>query len=107
MLSDCRMKWCSRGSRALVTFFVLETKKVTKENSRKKVLLRTFFHCSRTSSITTGFNILLHRYFPFKCFLTYGWRGAVDASAPIRNYCGRNIPTLIPYYKVFPQSSSG
>jgi hypothetical protein len=30
-------------------FLFLEKKKVTKENSRKKVMLRTFFHGSRTS----------------------------------------------------------
>jgi hypothetical protein len=35
-----------------VLFFVLKQRKEPKENSSKKVMLRTFFHCSRTSLLT-------------------------------------------------------
>jgi hypothetical protein len=35
-------------------FFVLKQRKEPKENSRKKVMLRTFFHCWRTGYSTTG-----------------------------------------------------
>jgi len=59
------------------SFLCLETKKRTKtclpvgrENSRKKVMLRTFFHCSRTSSRTTDYGLFRYSYFLFRCNLT-------------------------------------
>ena len=55
------------GCAFFVTFFA-QAKKVTKENSRKKVMLRTFFHCPRTSHRTTGLNILDMKLLSFKMY---------------------------------------
>ncbi len=76
-------------------FLCLETKKVTKENSRKKVMLRTFFHCPRTSARTIGYDLsqiqLLSLYMYLTSLSNFFWLdGALHCA-----YCRRCPDALL------------
>jgi hypothetical protein len=100
--------------KAIVTFFVLTSRlasgqapKVTKEKSRKKAMLRTFFH-ARAQVISLLLQIRhLFSYFLFRGKLSSRRNALPVETAEVRRHCRRCIPTRILQHEEPLQVTSG